>query len=248
MPTAAQEAFAIARAAAEEADGEVDWELYEAEYERRLAERQKQLLSDARASFRAIEGWGTVRDQADWERTVEQAREDYDRGAFLLERLGAERHLDPLLMATLLTLRRRLIAEHGATSAAELLLIDSTMLAFYHQLRVNGWIGDLAVWLEGEFFRMEGLSAKLKDRYGYGAQSIRGLRAEDIVGQLVERLMPLLDRCNRRLLRNLKALKALREGPVPNVSIGSAGQVNVATQQVNAVAERPAESDARVEE
>ena len=45
--------------------------------------------------------------------------------------------------------------------------------------------------------------------------------------------MPLLDRSNRILLRNLKALRALREGPVPSVSIGSAGQVNVAAEQVN---------------
>ena len=33
------------------------------------------------------------------------------------------------------------------------------------------------------------------------------------------------------MLRNLKALKTLREGPAPSVSIGSAGQVNVAAQQ-----------------
>jgi hypothetical protein len=139
MPTAAEEAYAVAKAA-QAPDVELDWELYEAEYERRLAERQKQLLSDARASFRAIDGWGTVRDQADWEPTVEQARQDYDRGAFLLERLGAERHLDPPLRATLLTFRRRLIAEHDARTAAELMLIDSAVLAVYHQLRVNGWI------------------------------------------------------------------------------------------------------------
>jgi hypothetical protein len=47
--------------------------------------------------------------------------------------------------------------------------------------------------------------------------------------------MPLLDRSNRMLLRNLKALKAMRQAPAPNVSIGNAGQVNVATNQVNAV-------------
>src|SRR5919204_5842284 len=224
MPTVAQEALAVAKAAAEQAGGEFDWELYQAEYDRRLAERQKQLLGDARASWRAMDGWGTVRDRAEWERTAEQARADYDRGKFLIERLGAQRYLDPPLMAVLLGLRRRLVAEHGATTAAELMLIDSAMLAYYHQLRVNGWIGDLAIWLEREFFRMEGLTAKLKDRYGYGAESIRGLTAEDLVERLVERLMPLLDRSNRMLIRNLRALKMLREGPAPSVSIGSAGQ------------------------
>ena len=49
--------------------------------------------------------------------------------------------------------------------------------------------------------------------------------------------MPLLDRCNR-MLRYLNRLGALREGPVPTVSIGSAGQVNVAGEQVNTAADR----------
>jgi hypothetical protein len=56
---------------------------------------------------------------------VRTASDDYDAGAFLLDRLGAQRHLDPPLMAVLLTLRRRLIDEYGATAAAELMLIDS---------------------------------------------------------------------------------------------------------------------------
>jgi hypothetical protein len=228
VPTVAQEAFALARAAAEEAGGELDWELYQAEYDRLLAERHQQMLGDARAAWRAMDGWSTVRSREEWERTAQQAREDYDRGTFLLERLGAERYLDPPLMAVLLGLRRRLIEEHDARTAAELMLIDSAVLAYYHQLRINGWIGDLSLWLEHEFFGIQGLTAKLKDRYGYAAQEIRGLRAEDLVGQLVERLLPLLDRSNRMLLRNLKMLRALRTGPVPNVTIGAAGQVNLA--------------------
>ncbi len=156
----------------------------------------------------------------------------------LLERLGAERYLDPPLMAVLLGLRRRLIEEHDAQTAAEFMLIDSAVLAFYHQLRVTGWIGDLSIWLEREFFGIEGPTARLKRRHGYAAEEIRGLKAEDIVEQLVERLMPLVDRSNRMLLRNLKALRAMREAPLSSVTIGSAGQVNVAAQQLNA-AEAP---------
>ena len=37
------------------------------------------------------------------------------------------------------------------------------------------------------------------------------------------------------LERNLRALKLLREGPAPSVTIGSAGQVNLAAQQTNSV-------------
>ena len=62
-----------------------------------------------------MEGWSKVWSQDDWDQTAQQAHDDYDRGAFLLERLGAERHLDPPLMAVLLlSLRRRLIQEHDS--------------------------------------------------------------------------------------------------------------------------------------
>ena len=61
---------------------------------------------------------------------------------------------------------------------------------------------------------------------------------EGHVERIAEQLLPLLDRGNRMMLRNLKALKSLREPPVPSVSIGAAGQVNVAAEQVNATDER----------
>ena len=227
MPTPEQEAMALAKSA----DGEVDWELFENERKRLLAEGHQQLLADARASFRAMNGWSTVETEEEWERTVEQADDDFDSGEFLIDRLGAERHLDPPLMAVLLTLRRRLIEENNATTAAEVLMVDSAVLRYYHLLRVNGWIGNLAQWLEAEFFRKEPMSAKFKGWYGTG--KVRGLEVEDLVNQIVERLMPLLDRSNRMMLRNLKALRAWSQSPVPNVNVGSAGQVNMAAQQVN---------------
>jgi hypothetical protein len=231
VPTPEEEALAVAKAAAGDAEGGCDWELFQAEYETRLAERHKRLMTDARAVFRALEGWGTVKTQEDWEQTVQQAYQDFGSGRFLIDRLGGERFVDPPLMAVLITLRRRLIAEHGATTAAELMIIDSAVLSYYHLLRINGWIGNMAIWLESEFFRKESLSAKLKGYYG--ADTVRGLRVEDIVSQLVERLMPLLDRSSRMMLRNLKALRERRQEPLPSVNIGNAGQVNVGAQQVN---------------
>ena len=233
MPTPAEEAHAVAK----RDDGSTDWELFQAEFERRLAARHERLRRDARAVFRAVEGWAIVKTQDAWEETVRKAAADLDSGGFLIERLGAERHLDPTLMAVLLTLRRRLVDEHGAETAAELMLIDSAVLAYYHQLRVNGWIGDLSIRLEHEFWGHDkSLSAKFRD--SYGPDRIRGLAVEDIVQRLAEQLMPLLDRSNRIMLRNLKALKTLREEPSPSVSIGSARQVNVGAQQVNVTGER----------
>jgi hypothetical protein len=184
----------------------------------------------------APRGGRLVADQseADWLATIDQADAHLASGLFLIDRLGAERYLDPPLMAALLVLRRGLIDDHGATTAAELMLIDSAVLAFYHQLRINGWIGDLAAQVEFEFFRSDSPTAKLKAEYGAGAATIRGLKVEELVRRLAEQLMPLLDRSNRMLLRNLKALKALREAAGPSVSIGSVGQVNVAANQINA--------------
>jgi 6-phosphogluconate dehydrogenase len=69
--------------------------------------------------------------------------------AFLLERLGADRYLDPTLMATILGLRQRLIAESAITTAAETML---AVLSYYETLQVQGWIADLAVRIEHDFF------------------------------------------------------------------------------------------------
>jgi hypothetical protein len=198
-----------------------------------LKTRQEKLMADARSVLRALQGWGSIRDQADWNKAVEDADKGLDRGLFLLERLGAERYLDPQLMAVLLVLRRRLVDETGAHTALEYMLIDSAVMAYYHQLKINGWIGNFSALLESEFFGKESLTAKLKGYYG--SDNVRGLRVEDIVHRLGEELFPLLDRANRLMLRNLKALHELKLPPHPNVTIEQAAQVNVAQQQVNAM-------------
>jgi hypothetical protein len=205
-------------------------------HQRIVAERHKRLARDAHASWRAMEGWGNVTTQEEWQAAVVQADEDYDSGQFLLSRLGAQRYLDPPLMAVLLSLRRRLIEEHGATTAAELMMVDTVVLAYYHQMRVTGWIGDFSQWLESEFFRKGSLTVRPHEMSdGRPGVKVRGLRVEEIVERLAEKLMPLLDRSNRMMLRNLKALREYRRPPTPSVSIARAGQVNVAAVQANQV-------------
>lgn len=219
-----------------QADGSVDFERAMAAWRAERELQQKRLLTDARASFRAMAGWHGVTSQAGWEATVKEASEELNNGSFLIERLGAERYLDPKLMAVLLVLRRRLIDENGgpAVGPAELMMIDTIVLSYFHMLRVNGWIGSFSQWLESEFFGTTTLTAKLKRHYG--TDQVRGLTVEDIVQRLTEQLMPLLDRSNRIMLRNLSALRDRRHPPPPppSVNIGTAGQVNVAQQQVNA--------------
>jgi hypothetical protein len=215
-------------------------------HQRIVAKRHERLARDASASWRAMEGWGNVTTQEAWRVAVVQADADYDSGEFLLSRLGAERYLDPPLMAVLIALRRRLIEEHGATTAAEVMMVDMAVLAYYHEMRITGWIGDFAQWLESEFFRKGSLTVRpheLAD--GKIGVTVRGLRVEEIVERLAEKLMPLLDRSNRMMLRNLKALHEYRRPPTPNVSIAQAGQVNVAAVQANQTGACDGDTDGR---
>jgi hypothetical protein len=191
MPSAEMEALALAT----REDGSLDVEKYNAEYKRALAERQGKLVQEAQALLRAMDGWSRIETPEDWDRTVVKADEDLVGGAFLIERLGGARFVDPELMAVLLVLRRHLIDESGANTAVELMMIDSALLSYAHMLRINSWIGNLAVAAESEFFGRASLTAKMAREYGRNA-NVRGLKVEELVQRLAEQLMPLLDRSN----------------------------------------------------
>jgi hypothetical protein len=190
-------------------------------------QRAQHLRRNARATYRAMEGW-KVRGEEDWLEVCTDSREQYESGGFFLERLGAERYLDPQLMATLLALRQRLIAEWGITTAAEMMLLDLALLDYYHALRVQGWIGDLALHIEHQFFGQDALA---ENGQRPGRRPGRRFSVEEDVRRLSEQLMPLLDRANRMLIRNLKAIKELRQGLVPAIAIGRAEQVTVTNHQ-----------------
>jgi len=177
-----------------------------------------------------MDGWAQIKDQADWTALVQRTDADLDSGAFLIERLGGERHLEPALIAALLSLRRRLIVEHEVSDAAGLMLLDTVLISYFHLLRVNGWIGNAALLLEHEFFGLDGPTAQLQ-RY-HGRETVTKLAAEASAERISQQLLPLLDRLNRMLERGLRALRERRQGRPPNVLIGSAEQVNIAQQQL----------------
>jgi hypothetical protein len=240
MPIAEQEAWEIACKEATDADGTVDEErrfaVYKAEYEQRIAERRRRVTHDAHAVFRAMDGWARVENEDAWQEMVAKAAEDLETGGFLIDRLGAERYLDPELMAALLVLRRRLVDEYSAESASDIMLIDVAVLSYYHTLRINGWVGNLATEIESEVFGTEGMSVTVEgNRKSTWDVKIKGLRVVEIIDRLGEQILPLLDRSNRMMIRNLKALDARRQPPTPRVSIGQAVQVNVAAVQTNQV-------------
>src|SRR4051812_28563219 len=97
------------------------------EYERDVAAYQKQaddlvrhLRQDARAVMKASSGWRAVRTNAAWETMCADARRDFIDGSFLIAQLGAERLLDPRLIAVLWQLRQSLLAELGTVSPSEM--------------------------------------------------------------------------------------------------------------------------------
>lgn len=232
-----EEAVQIATAAATREDGTFDEDTYSRawheEYSRRLSERQDQLRREAKATYRSMEGWQRVESDEHWLELIATADLKLENGAFLTERLGGERFLDPELMAALLMLRRRLVDEHAPATAADLMLIDTAVLSYYHLLRVNGWVGNLAAMIESEFFGMAGLQAAFKESNGHQLGRVKGLRITEHVERIGERLVPLMDRSHKMMVRSLNALQTRRQRPAPSVSIGQAGQVNVAAVQSN---------------
>jgi len=243
MSTAETEAWEIATAEATSQDGTVDedrrFQIYRMEYQRQIAERRARLTRDSQAVFRSMDGWARVPSSEVWREMVEKAAEDLETGSFLIDRLGAERHLDPALMAVLLVLRRRLIDEYSSGSAADIMLIDMSLMSYYHTLRISSWVGNLASVTETELFGTEGLSVVVngKRRSAWDV-TIKELRVVEIIERLSEQILPLLDRSNKMMVRNLTAVQARRQAPVPSVNIGQAGQVNVAAVQANEVGGR----------
>jgi hypothetical protein len=202
-----------------------------AAWQEKNADRYRRLREQSRAVYRAMDGWADIKTDEDWVRRWLTAREEYRSGRFLLDRLGAERLLDPTLMATLWSLRQELIEDLEATKAHEVMLVDAAVLAFYHLLRFNGWVGNLSLLVESEFFGVETLSTRQRRATRlsstYGPEQ---LRVEDHVQRIGEQLLPFMDRAQRMMLR---AIRELRRPPAPSVAIGRAGQVNVGTLQQN---------------
>jgi hypothetical protein len=193
-------------------------------------QRLKQLRWDARAVMRAMQGWRDIGTVEEWQAACDDAATRYQCGRFLIERLGAERFLDPQLMATLWQLRQGLLEEYGAASPAMMMAIDLAVMSYYNALRIQGWIGDLALVIEHELFAEDSLKISLRQQYG---AQFDGFAVEEALRRLREQLLPLFERVNRQLLSNLQALRQGRHGPLPTVAIGRAGQVNVAQQQLN---------------
>jgi hypothetical protein len=144
---------------------------------------------------------------------VERVLSSYEDGSFLIDRLGAGIVADQDLAVVLLDLRQRLRDEYGDKPAAMMMLIDRAVSAYQDFMRVTGWVGNLAISVEHEFFGRDGPSAQFRDRYGREGATVRGLTVEQHLAHLREDLIPLAERCGRVMREALAALEALRAAP-----------------------------------
>jgi hypothetical protein len=174
-----------------------------------------------------------VQREEDWQKIFQQAKVDCESGRFLIEQLGAERYLEPRLMATLAQLRQGLLGGIQNPTAADSMMADTAVIAYRNLLRVQGWIGDLCLVVERELFGQEPLNR-------YHGPTV-GAKLEEKLRRLEEHML-LLERCHRMMVRSLTHLESSRSKAAKTaVTIGQAGQVNVDCAVVNK-ASRPQRS------
>ncbi len=186
-----------------------------------LSAQHQELRDQAQALIAAVKGRRGIRGEEDWQAIFKQAKINYENGRFLIQQLGAERYLEPELMATLAQLRQDLLARIENPTTADTMMVDSAIIAYRNMLRVQGWIGSLCLTVERELFGQ----APLNELHGHTV----GERLTQEIARLEEHLMPLLERCHRMMARSFTYLDAHRgrSSPPASVMIGQAGQVNV---------------------
>ena len=120
--------------------------------------------------------------------------------------MGAENIVDQDLAVVLLDLRRRLREEFG-NAPATMMLIDRPVSAYQDFVRITGWIGNLSIHIEHEFFGRDAPGVDFQGR------TIRGLTVEQYLAHLRQGPLPLAKRCGRVMREALAALEELPAVP-----------------------------------
>ena len=172
------------------------------EFEKRCHERAtvqfQRLKDEARAIFGMMEGQPGIRSLANLQELIEKAGDEIGNGRFIVRCLGAERYLDAGTVAVLLTFRQNLIAEIDQPTAADIMMIDTAVVAYYNFVRTQGWIGNLSLAFEREAFGQ----APLNEVHGPTA----GERLRDDLARLSETILPLQARVHRMMVNSLERL------------------------------------------
>ena len=183
---------------------------------------REKIRHEAWSAMRFDASWSEVKTKKDWDRVCLEAESDFHEGRFLLEHLGADRSLEPKATAVLLYMRQRLIAEYDVGSAAEFMVLDMALIAYYNTLKTQRLFGDAFMQIEREMFASNGLQEKA------ARNIVIGYRIEDMMNRITDKLQILLDRANQMMLRNLKALP---EVPRRKTTDGI-DQVEIAAEQL----------------
>lgn len=154
---------------------------------------------------------------ARWASIKAAARDQLTSGQHVADVL--EHQSTPFQRAQLLAIRTALIEEWQPRGGMELMLIDTLATA---QASYFYWLARLHERAEGEVLRED---PKLKQAGYWQPPRIEAAAALDQAAAMA-------DRFNRLFLRTLRALRDLRRYS-PTVVVQHAGQVNVASQQVN---------------
>ena len=200
----------------------------------RQTREARQGLVEKVAQERAFQGLEVLREASkveDLGELLDNVTDGYLDGRFFLTELSLFYDVAPDLSLTVFMLRQEWIRQYDLQTVPELMLLDQTMLAYFHVVRLNKEIANLLSLAEFELYGADSPWVRVKRDKNLKA-SFEGLEAEKHIRALQERLTPLLERFNQMFLRNLKAMRELKSMPV-NINIGQAGQVNVAQQQVN---------------
>lgn len=195
-------------------------ERHELKVQAELNVQHQELMRQAKGIFAVVKGRRGAMTPEHWQQQLENAQVDYETGQFLIERLGADRHLDLPLVATLIRLRQQLLADVEHPTAADQMLADTAIVAYRNLLRAQMWIGSTAAVVQRELFGQEPLQST------YGPSEADSI--ERRVQYLEQTLLPLLDRCQKMMIRALDRLDRRRgQSGTPTVAIGAAGQVNI---------------------
>lgn len=171
--------------------------------------------------------WASIKTQDEWNKAKEESMRDYFSGRFLIEMIGGARNNRPALVAVLLQLRLGWMNEYELKTVPELVLLDFSLVSYYHFLKTNFVVGNLEWATNFEFFDQENPKVKVDDKY-----NVKGFSAEEHIEEMTNSLIPSLDRFNKMFLRNLKAIRDLKRSNII-LNVGNINQVNIGEKQIN---------------
>ena len=163
---------------------------------------------------------------------MESSIDDYVSGKFFLHNIGLWLEVAPTLAMTVFVLRREWISQYDITGVPEMLLLDMALLGYVHAVRLNKQLGDCESLIDSELYAFDPPSPKFNENY-----RCEGLAVEDRMKDLQTHTLPVIERFNSMFLRNLRALRDLKQTPI-RVHVERAAQVNIAQKQVNVDASR----------